>query len=454
VEERLTPTDLTWVDDFVKSIRPYVRVRLDDSLLILVPNEAYKLNKSGLVILDYLLRGGKVAEVLHRTRNDASKSEQLHYFFLDLCALMKGCLAEGQGRLAVEKIPFRTPFNVLPVLSEIALTYRCNLRCKFCYAACGCRSEQSPEREMTTDEATRILDTIARRAKVPSVSFTGGEPTLRQDLPQLIAYARSLNLRANLITNGTTSDEALAERLAKAGLNSAQVSLEAATAETHDRLTGVSGSFALTLRGIANLRKAKIHTHTNTTINRRNVDELAALLRLVKVLGLTRLSMNMVIPIGSAAVERKHDGDLMVTYSEIGPIVRGLAARARELGLKFMWYSPTPLCLFNPIAEGLGNKSCAACDGLLSVAPDGGLRPCSSHPETIGNLLKQDFNAVWNSVRARYFKQKRFAPDFCKTCENFTPCACACPLYWEQRGYEELFQANVAPTRIASGARR
>jgi radical SAM protein with 4Fe4S-binding SPASM domain len=439
--KRIGPEDLAWVDEFIASIRCHVRVRLEDNLLILVPNEAYKLNASGLVILDHLLRGGKISEVLRRVKEHRAKLEQLLYFFLDLCALMKGNMAEGRGRLAVERVSFQVPFNVLPVLSEVAITYRCNLRCRFCYAACGCHARPQKDAEMTTQEAMKILDIIAHEAKAPSVSFTGGEPTLRNDLPKLVAHARSLDLRVNLITNGTTADGGLVERLAKAGLNSAQVSLEAATPDTHEKLTGVPGSFAATLRGIENLRKAAIHAHTNTTINRLNLNELSALLRLVKDLGMTRLSMNMVIPTGSAAA---HDDELMVSYTEIGPIVRRLADEARGLGMKFMWYSPTPLCLFNPIAEGLGNKSCAACDGLLSVAPDGGLRPCSSHPETIGNLLTEDFAAVWNSTRAKYFKSKDFAPEPCKTCEDFAPCACACPLYWERQGYDELRQAHAA----------
>ncbi len=436
----ITDNDLAWVDDFIASIRPHVRVRLEDGLLILVPNEAYKLNASGLVILDHLLRGGKISQVLSRTKQDEVKLEQLLYFFLDLCALVKGAMAEGRGRLAVEKVPFASPFSLLPVLSEVAITYRCNLRCRFCYAACGCRAGRE-NGEMSAPQAKKILDIIARQAKVPSVSFTGGEPTLREDLPELVAHARTLNLKVNLITNGTTANEALVERLQEAGLNSAQVSLEAAVAETHEKLTGVPGSFPATLRGIGNFRKAGIHTHTNTTINRVNAGELSALLRLVKDMGMARLSMNIVIPTGAAAA---NDDELMMSYTEIGPLVRRLADEARGLGLKFMWYSPTPLCLFNPIAEGLGNKSCAACDGLLSVAPDGGLRPCSSHPETIGNLLRDGFHAVWNSVRARYFKEKGFAPAPCRTCEDFAPCACACPLYWERRGYGELEQASAS----------
>ena len=353
MEGRITDRDLRWVDDFIASIRPHVRVRLEDNLLILVPNEAYKLNATGLVILDHLLRGGQISEVLWRIKDDSSKIEQLLYFFLDLCALVKGTMAEGRGRVAVERVPFRVPFNALPVLSEVALTYRCNLRCRFCYAACGCRAEAKENGEMTTRDVMKVLDIIAHRAKAPSVSFTGGEPTLRRDLPRLIAHARSLNLRVNLITNGTTADEGLVAHLKKSGLNSAQVSLEAATPETHERLTNVAGSFAATLRGIENLRKADIHTHTNTTINRLNLNELSGLLRLVKELGMTRLSMNMVIPTGSAAA---HDEELMISYSEVGPIVRRLASEAHRPGPQVHVVLADPVVPLQPDCRGPGQQ--------------------------------------------------------------------------------------------------
>jgi radical SAM protein with 4Fe4S-binding SPASM domain len=57
---------------------------------------------------------------------------------------------------------------------------------------------------------------------------------------------------------------------------------------------------------------------------------------------------------------------------------------------------------------------------------------------------------VWDSARARYFKQKDYAPDDCTTCEDFAPCACACPLYWEHRGYEELHDAWARRAPIPS----
>jgi radical SAM protein with 4Fe4S-binding SPASM domain len=103
-----------------------------------------------------------------------------------------------------------------------------------------------------------------------------------------------------------------------------------------------------------------------------------------------------------------------------------------------MWYAPTPYCIFNPIAEGLGNKSCAACDGLLSVAPDGSVLPCSSYNEAVGNLLETPFREIWNGKQACFFRKKDFLPEDCRDCEHMDICSGACPLYWNTEGLDEL----------------
>ncbi|MCE1207240.1 MAG: SPASM domain-containing protein, partial [Spirochaetia bacterium] len=79
---------------------------------------------------------------------------------------------------------------------------------------------------------------------------------------------------------------------------------------------------------------------------------------------------------------------------------------------------------------GLGNKSCAALDGLISVAPDGAILPCSSWDEPVGNLLASSFQAVWFSEKAKTFKEKQHAPQTCRECSSFSACQGACPLYW------------------------
>jgi len=153
---------------------------------------------------------------------------------------------------------------------------------------------------------------------------------------------------------------------------------------------------------------------------------------------LDRFSMNLVIPCGSAGPGAD---DLWVKYSEVGETVLEVKRAARRLGVQFLWYSPTPYCIFNPVAEGLGSKGCAACDGLLSVAPNGDVLPCSSLAEPVGNLLTQPFEEVWRGERARFYQEKGYAHEICRSCELFEICDGACPIYWKSVGYQELQEA-------------
>jgi radical SAM protein with 4Fe4S-binding SPASM domain len=189
-----------------------------------------------------------------------------------------------------------------------------------------------------------------------------------------------------------------------------------------------SGAFERTLQGVRYLKAAGIHTHTNTTINARNLHALPALIDLLAGMEQEYLSMNMVIRTGEAV------GVPDVRYDTIGQVVLRLKERAEERGMRFVWYSPVPLCLFNAAAHGLGSQGCAAADGLLSIAPDGQVLPCSSFEEGIGNLLSEDFTTIWNRREARYWRNKEFLPPGCKDCDLADLCCGACPLYWDEQG--------------------
>ncbi len=460
--------DLAWIDTFMAAVRPYVRVRLSDNVLIKMPSEVHPLNAQGARLLHTALSGTPIADLASvcKAVDDPQRLFQIHTFFCDVRDLLSGALGDGQGRLATDTGRFTGSFATKPILAEVALTYRCNLACRFCYAGCGDTdaSPGNPQSEphrfrwpwrrkpaasdhvMTTDEVRRAIDILADDAEVPSLSFTGGEPTLRPDLPDLIAHASGRGLRVNLITNGLRCAEPrYVARLVEAGLTSAQVSLEGADAETHEALTQRRGTFAKTLAGLANLRAAGLTAHTNTTVSRANAHQLAAIVDLAARLGLPHLSMNFLIPTGSSRLD-KH-GDLAMRYDEIGPYVLAARDRAHAVGVGFHWYSPTPFCLFNPVAHGLGNKGCAACDGLIHVDPSGAVRPCSSFAGDVGNLLTQGFEAVWRGADARYHRAKRHAPVPCRACPHFALCQGACPLYWAERGTGELRRAGAAAAR-------
>ncbi len=444
-----------------RGLAPWMLFRPEDSVLILPPNRVYKLGGSGAQVLAFLGKGGSLADI---PGMDADKASDLERFFAELEAASAG------RAVALERVPYDFAFTRLPVLGELALTYRCNERCRFCYAGCGdapCTGAQAARasgdgrepagaalpgaaltgaahsgaalaegagRELSTAEAKRIIDLFRDEAKIPFYSFTGGEPLHRPDLEELAAYAISRGLRVNLITNGSLAGPERAASLKAAGFDTAQVSLESPDPGIHDALCGVPGAFARTTAGIRALKAAGISVQTNSTVTRENRESLLRLPAFLKGLGVERFSMNLFIPSGRGLSE----SGLFVPYSEIGSLVDEVRRLALQEGLTFFWYSPTPYCLYNPVARGLGNKSCAAADGLLHVNPEGQVLPCSSWPEPLGNLLERPFSEIWFSERAARLKNKAFAPASCSGCASFVACQGACPLYWSYAGEEEL----------------
>jgi radical SAM protein with 4Fe4S-binding SPASM domain len=121
--------------------------------------------------------------------------------------------------------------------------------------------------------------------------------------------------------------------------------------------------------------------------------------------------------------------------------------------VELIWYSPLPFCLFNTVAHGLGNRGCAAADGLLHVSPSGDVLPCSSfgHHESLGNLLREPFEQVWRSRAARFFRAKQMMPPGCAGCAEAPLCQGACVLYWRERGLEELGGSPAARPPLPPG---
>lgn len=430
------PLDFTWIDDYFQRVKPYIFVRLEDNLLIKRPNQVQKLNKTGAQILKSLLNGIKIKDILQKKQCTPEKELQIHQFLTAIRESIDGNIDIFSTNPAVEKKPFEMNFSEFPVLSEIAITYKCNLSCAFCYA--GCNLTQNPvnsDKELTTSELKKIIHKIYHQAKVPSISFTGGEPTLRKDLAELIKYAKGLGMRVNLISNGTLIDKKKAHELSVAGLDSSQISVEGIDSHTHDHLVGRQGAFDKAMAALRFLKEEGIHTHTNTTLNRFNIEQAPQFPAFVKnQLAHKKFSMNMMIPSGSVSGNES----LKLTYSEMGEHIQKIIAESKVQEVEFMWYSPIPICMFNTITHGLGNKGCAACDGLLSVAANGDILPCSSYDQSVGNLLNDDFNYIWHNEKASFFHRKDFAHRYCKACEHFMLCNGACPLYWRNMGCDEL----------------
>jgi len=414
-----------WIDEFSSKLKEIVFFREEDRVLIIPPNQVYSLNETAVKLLKFLFEGGSLSRIIETGGKQVS--EDIISFLKDLKEIVEGQFREDNVH-ATEFEAYKKNFYSYPVLSEFSVTWSCNLDCKFCYRSW----KHSPE--LTTLEAKRVIWMIKNQAKLPFISFTGGEPLLRKDIFKLIKYARSIGLKVNLISNGTLINSSVAKKLKKAGLGSAQISLESPFPEIHDELTRVKGSWESTVNGIKNLLSEGIYVHTNTTINKRNMESMLEYPRFVSSMGIKKFSANLIIPVGEA---KKHR-NLWIRYQEIGDFLEEMKVRSSQYGVEFVWYSPLPYCIYNPVAKGLGAKSCAACHGLLSVDPQGNMLPCSSYPLKVGNILEHGFDKVWFSEEAMEFRNMGYLPERCKHCAFKEICAGACPLYWKAWGTEEI----------------
>ncbi len=422
------------IDGFVAATRAAVHVRREDRLLMIRPEKTLGINDSGLELLSalYARGAGPSRQVLQRLAD---------YYRVPLDRIARDASDLLESISSMMRDDFRPRPNVrfaafdrsrvrYPVLAEIALTYRCQNRCSFCYAASPARRQDGPA--MTTAEVERVIDRIAHEAHVPTLSFTGGEATLRKDLPRLVSHGARLGLRMNLITNGLrASSEEYARSLVDCGLSSAQVSVEADSPELHDRIVGRPGAFAQTVAGIRAFRKLGIHVHTNSTLCAANLDKALDIVRFVaRDLGLPTLSMNMLIRTGMGL-----DPSMApVTYAQVAQVLPALVEEARTQNVKFVWYSPVPYCVVNPVLVGQGAKSCACVGGILSVNPAGEVLPCSSFQQGIGSLLHQPFADIYESAAARWWRERKYIPPVCRDCPDVDVCAGACPLYWDAAG--------------------
>ncbi|MGH7894061.1 MAG: radical SAM protein, partial [Candidatus Binatia bacterium] len=198
----------------------------------------------------------------------------------------------------------RHAFDEAPFIAFWETTRACDLACKHCRA--NARPARDPA-ELTFEEGTRLLDEV-RAMGCPLVVLTGGDPAKRPDLVDLVRHGVDIGLRVALTPSATplVTPELLA-RLAAAGLTRLAVSLDGASAVSHDGFRGVAGSFARTLEILRDAREVGLTTQVNTTVTDLNVDELEALADRLQLLAITLWGVFFLVPTGRGQTMRVLD---------------------------------------------------------------------------------------------------------------------------------------------------
>jgi len=359
----------------------------------------------------------------------------------------------------IEKYGVRVPFTPAGPFEIVwNFTYQCNLKCKHCYENAGGKKRA----ELSTDEAKQVVDVLSKIAGIglPALSFSGGEPLVRRDFFELVAYAKKRIGYISIASNGTLITRDNAKRLKDAGLGYAEISIDGATPQVHDEFRCVPGAFEKAVEGVKNCVEEGLDTCIATVLHRDNLAELNRLIELAKRLEVRFMHFNY-IPTGRAKAYVELDltpDERFHVLETIGAEIIGLYLQAKEEELKYgksnvkvdKFFSTCPqyASVTKELSQEAGERFLveahyAAKKGIENVAnflggcgagrlycclePDGDVKPCVFFPTkkdtVLGNILKDDFEETW----------------------------CNHPLLWKLRARENLEDYLIDGQRVGCG---
>lgn len=331
-----------------------------------------------------------------RTKRQTLASD-LHLMLTSLVAIAQG--REPEAEVGLLSLSDYAPEMTAPHRMDLMVSamekdggWHCNQKCLHCYAA-GQPMGETPE--LSTEQWKTAL-TLLRKANIPQVTFTGGEPTLRSDLVELVQAAAWFVTRLN--TNGRLLTPELCAALYQASLDSVQVTLYSAEGNIHNQLVGTNG-FNDTVQGIRHAVEAGLIVSVNTPLCSLNT-HYAETLRFAHSLGVRYATCSGLIPSGSACGQESRATAL--TPEQLTDILRQAVDTAEELGMELDFTSPGWLDEETLRSLGLNLiPSCGACLSNMAVTPDGKVVPCQSwlSDEPLGDLLHDDWADIWNSPR-------------------------------------------------------
>ena len=305
----------------------------------------------------------------------------------------KGLLTK---RLRMRLIPFSCVFEI---------TSKCNLNCKHCYIC------QDKTKELTFDEIKNTLKQI-KSCGCLELTITGGEPLLREDIFDVIKYARDINFAVSLFTNAVLIDKKTARKLKNLSVYDIQISLYSARASIHEKITGKSGSFERTINGITLLRRNGIKPIIKTTVMRDNFKEIIHIKKFCADMKLEYIFDTMIFP--------KDDG---------GTAPLKLRLNNRDLNNFFSTMNKKDRISFS--SEQIHYRkfdTCAAARSIFAISPNGSIYPCIAFKIEAGNINKNLFKDIWqnssvfNDIRAMSIKD---IPE-CASCDLHNECL-RCP---------------------------
>lgn len=417
--------------------RVHLRVDQDQSgVMILDASQVVHLNPTATfiawLVLNKIERTQAVKAILKHYRIDRQQAEM---DFERISAQTSALIDKEQALCPVcdldlvSAMPFSSTLSA-PYRMDLAITYRCNNNCAHCYNA---RERHFPE--LPAQKWFEIIDHLWE-LRIPHVVFTGGEPTLRDDLIDLVSYAQTKGMVTGLNTNGRRlADKLFVDRLVEAGLDHVQITVESNDPDVHDQMVLAQGAWEETREGLRNAVNSRLYLMTNTTLLSSNAGRLDEILTFLADEHVPTIGINALIYSGHGATVQTG-----LKENDLPPLLEKATKFTQNSGQRLIWYTPTQYCHFNPLLLSLGVKGCTAAYYNMCLEPNGDVLPCQSYYESLGNILSNSWESIWQHPLAESLRHRQNIPDGCRRCDFLLECGGGCPLAREHQIVEPIIE--------------
>lgn len=302
------------------------------------------------------------------------------------------------------------------------VTPRCNAACPFCYNV-WLEEGQIPPRELALPEFRQLFEKLTAAVPVRGVTLAGGEPLLREDLPELAACLNALGITTGLATNGQLLDRARLRALLDAGVSHVEVSLPATTAGVYRELSG-RDCVQPVRQALLELGAAHVPYAVSCVLTALNRGAVSEVIELAAAFGAAGVSLNRFVPGGRGAGNRER---LALTDEQLADELDSAAAVAGRCGIPVTCTIPVEPCRFpHSRWPHLQFTACICGDGKWTIGPDGSLRTCEQNPAVLGNLLEQGFRELAALPAVAAFRDADEDRALCVACADYPVCGGGC----------------------------
>jgi len=327
----------------------------------------------------------------------------------------------------------------VPLYVVFDVTSRCNLRCLHCYS-----SEQ--REELATPDVHRVLDMLSN-AGVGTIDFGGGEPLLRKDIFDILAYSKHLGFYTSISTNGTLLDEHCVKRLKTLGIDHVCISLDGAKPETHDRIRNKKGTYEQVVRGINTCVNAGMTTQISTVFMNSNINEIRDMYTLLESLQVNGWYIYDFVPAGRGK-ELQQEVLSPEQRERLFEYIQDIAPSST------MTLKPYPYLITINSAGGREThfykkygrlteffKGCLSGRWVCHISSNGDVHPCHLLPHVLGNLTQKNFEDIWfnnNTPVLKELRDRSLLKGPCRGCSYRDVCGgCRAQAFWKTGDYLE-----------------